>query len=74
MGKVINSAWQKEMLAKIDAHQQIDVTSGFTKGITWLVEVLTRRDIPFALYNAGAGVKRVTTDTEKCPCCKRVLG
>ncbi len=74
MAKVINSDWQKEMLAKINAHQPIDVTSGFAKGITWLVEVLTRRGIPFALYNAGAGVKRVTTDTTKCPCCKRVLG
>lgn len=74
MAKIINSAWQKEMLAKIEVREPIDVTSGFAKGIQWLVEALTRRNIAFAIYSVGAGVRRVTTITDKCPCCKRVLG
>jgi hypothetical protein len=74
VAKIINSSWQKEMLAKLDAHESIDVTSGFAKGIQWLVEVMTRRNRTFAIYNVGAGVRRVTTETDKCPCCKRALG
>lgn len=74
MAKMVAPNWQKEILAKIDANQPIDVTSGFTKAIQWLIEIMSRRNIPFAVYNIGAGVKRVTTDTNKCPCCKQVLG
>jgi len=73
MGKIVAPNWQREMLAKLDAGQPIDITSGFTKAIQWLIEVMSRRDVPFAIYNLGAGVKRVTTTTDKCPCCKKAL-
>jgi len=73
MAKTISIDWKKRMIEKIDTGQEIDITSGFLAGMQWLIEALSRKGVPFAIYNIGAGVRRVTTVTDKCPCCKRVL-
>lgn len=51
----------------------IDRTTGINKAAAWLIMYLTQEEIPFKVYNLGAGVKRITTDTKKCPCCKKEL-
>ena len=71
--RIISKAWAEGVVAKLDAGEAIDVTTSFNKAIAWLIEVLSRRNIPFKLYQLGAGVKRVTTDTDCCPMCKRKL-
>jgi len=69
----INPAWQEDIRKKLAAQQGIDVIQSFTPCIQWLIGELTRRDLPYKLYNLGAGVKRLTTDTDICPCCKQKL-
>ena len=71
--RTVNPNWANDIKTKLDAGEAIDVTTSFNKAVAWLIEVLSRRDIPFKLYNLGAGVKRVTTDTDCCPMCKRKL-
>lgn len=76
----INPIWKEKMLVKLNERgdpekipEDIDVVTGFNKSIQWLIMELTERGIPFKLYNLGAGAKRVTTNTDKCPMCKRKL-
>ena len=69
----INPSWQEEMTEKMDHQINVDTTQSFLPCIQWLVTALSKRGIPHKLYNLGAGVKRVTTDTDTCPCCKRKL-
>jgi hypothetical protein len=68
---IINRIWQDDIMMKINNGQPIDNTTGFGKANTWLIEVLSRRNIPFKVYNMGASVKRITTVTDVCPCCKK---
>ena len=60
-------------MAKIASHQPIDITSGHNLPIQWLVMRLSNASVPYKIYPLGAGVKRITTDTDTCPCCKRPL-
>lgn len=69
----INPKWTERVTALLDGSQAIDETSGFLSATQWLVIQLTKRDRPFRIHNLGAGVRRITTDTETCPCCKREL-
>jgi len=73
MARIVSATWQKEMIRKMDAHERIDESIGFLRAAQWLIEVLSSRNIPFAVYNLGGGVKRVTTETDKCPCCKKAI-
>jgi hypothetical protein len=61
------------MVRKMSAHQTIDETLSFTKCAQWLIETLTHFNIDFKIYNLGCGVKRITTVTDVCPCCKKTL-
>ena len=56
-----------------DAHSShsVDFTSAIHQAIQYVILQLSSAGRPFKLYNLGAGVKRVTTDTDICPCCKR---
>lgn len=71
----VNPKWQDEIMAKIEALKDgggpIDETTSFNKAVNWLVLVLLNNKIPYKIYNCGGGVKRITTETDKCPCCKR---
>jgi hypothetical protein len=52
---------------------KIDETLTFIKSKQWLILELSKHNIPFKVYNLGAGVCRVTTDTTTCPCCGKEL-
>lgn len=71
--KVVSESWKHDMLVKMSDKTPLDVTTSFPKAAQWLIERLASRDIPFTVYNLGAGVRRITTVTDKCPCCKRSL-
>jgi hypothetical protein len=73
MAKIINPLWKNKMTSAMDCAQPIDVVTQYNINIQWLIVELARRGTPFRLYNLGAGVKRVTTDTQTCPCCKRAI-
>ena len=73
MGKIVSETWKNEMRAKIAQGQVIDVTSGFNPAVQWLIERLSVNGTPYKVYSLGAGVKRVTTETDTCPCCRRKL-
>lgn len=72
----INHEWIRKINEKIDAWKRAEgdkpiicVDNSFNPAIQWLVLELTNRNIPFRVIQLGAGVKRVTTDTEQCPKC-----
>jgi len=73
----LNQAWVSEQVTMINdavlSREIYNVVLSFSKAKTRIVTELTKRNIPFKLYNLGAGVVRITTDTDKCPCCKRKL-
>lgn len=71
--KIISETWKSNIISNIQKGIKIDETVSFNKAIQWLIVKLTHHSIPFTLYNLGAGVKRITTDTDTCPCCKRKL-
>ena len=51
----------------------IDRTTSFLPAAQWLITFLSGLGIPFKVTNLGAGVKRITTETDICPCCKKKL-
>ena len=71
MGLRVNPNWLSEKLHTLDYTGELDVTVSYNKAAQSLIEALSVRDKMFKVYNLGAGVKRITTDTEVCPCCKR---
>uniref|UniRef100_A0A6M3K850 Uncharacterized protein n=1 Tax=viral metagenome TaxID=1070528 RepID=A0A6M3K850_9ZZZZ len=73
MAARVNPAWILEMRKTADDRKEIDATLSFNAAAQELIKILVLRDIPFKIYNLGAGVKRITTDTDVCPCCKRKL-
>jgi len=73
MGLRVNPNWLSEKLHTLDYTGELDVTVSYNKAAQSLIEALSVRDKMFKVYNLGAGVKRITTDTEVCPCCKRKI-
>ena len=73
MASRVNPAWVLEMRKAADNRKKIDATLSFNAAAQELIQILSFRDIPFKIYNLGAGVKRITTETDTCPCCKRKL-
>jgi len=73
MGLRVNPNWLSEKLHTLDYTGELDVTVSYNKAAQSLIEALSVRDKMFKVYNLGAGVKRITTDTEVCPCCKRTI-
>ena len=71
MRQRINPDWMRARLEQIGKGDKIDIIQAFLPCIQLLVLELSKRDIPYKLYNLGAGVKRLVTDTDTCPCCKR---
>jgi len=51
----------------------IDHTTTNIMAIRYIILALSKQSIPYHIYNLGASVKRITTDTEICPCCKRKI-
>ena len=69
----VNPNWLSEKLHTLDYTGELDVTVSYNKAAQSLIEALSRRDKVFKVYSLGAGVKRITTDTEVCPCCKKKI-
>ena len=69
----VNPNWLDEKQRAYAETGIIDTTVSFNKAAQSLVEWLSRQNIKFKVYNLGAGVKRITTDTEVCPCCKKKI-
>lgn len=72
MRQVLNPKW-KDRISELINIGHIDETNSYNIAIQWIITELTTRGIPFKLFNLGAGVKRITTETDICPCCKRRL-
>lgn len=51
----------------------VDITTVYNNWAQKIIQVMALRNVPFKVYNLGAGVKRITMDTDTCPCCKRKL-
>lgn len=73
MAARVSPSWLKERKEEIRKGYVIDITTSFNKAAQALIICLSDADTPFKLYNLGAGVKRITTKTDVCPCCKRKL-
>ncbi len=73
MLKRVNLQWTSRLRELLDANLPIDETTGYNPAIKWLVAELSCRNRPYKLYQLGAGVKRITTETENCPFCKKRL-
>lgn len=73
----VNPVWIKEMRkAIIEYPYKIDIILSYNAAAQWLIAELSREEIPYKLFQLGAGVKRITTkpgDIERCPCCKKKL-
>lgn len=51
----------------------ITITTAFTNWQQQIILELNHANIPFKVYNLGSGVKKITTNTDTCPCCKKKL-
>ena len=49
----------------------LDYVSKYNNLTQQVIMLLANQNKPFKLYNLGAGVKRITSQTDTCPCCKR---
>ena len=70
MGMIVSPTWKENIEIKINQTIKIDEITGYNKAAQWLITRLSQVNIPYKVYNLGAGVKRITTDTDTCPCCK----
>ena len=70
---MINPKWTDKIYKDVNEGKSIDETIMFNKASQWLVTILSNKNIPFKVYNLGAGVKRITTETDICPCCKKKI-
>jgi len=78
--KVVSKKWMNKLNDEIKMYDHvtpeltvISHTTSFNKAAQYMIIRLSEENIPFKVYNLGAGVKKITTETDKCPCCKRKL-
>lgn len=69
MGSRVSLKWKEEMREQIGKTSEVDETTGFNLASKWLICMLSEKEIPFKVIHLGAGVKRITTQTETCPKC-----
>ena len=65
----LSEDWKSSIRDKLDRSSKIDITTQHNLSAKWLICELSKRELAFKVINLGAGVKRVTTDTEVCPKC-----
>ena len=68
----ITQKWIKDSKASIE-DGTFDMTTIYNNAAQIAIKLFVELDKPFKLYNLGAGVKRITSETDICPCCKRRL-
>jgi hypothetical protein len=71
--KRLNPVWVDQVKSKINNKETIDLVIKEHSVAQWLVVQLAQNNVPFKVYSLGAGVKRITTETDVCPCCKNNL-
>ena len=69
----MNPEWIKMIKEAHRLGEVIDKTIGSNLVAQWLISFLSEHDVPFKVTNLGAGVKRITTNVDTCPMCKRKL-
>ena len=69
----LNPRWCEVQEEKIAAWRRdgthIETVASENFAIEHIIVRLAKESIPFRLINLGAGVKRITTDTQVCPKC-----
>lgn len=73
MGFRVNPKWIEQAIEEYRKTGKVSRSSETNRVIQALILALDGRSIPYKVYNLGAGVKTVTTETDTCPCCKRAL-
>jgi hypothetical protein len=73
MSTRVNPEWLKQQLTILRETGKLNVTNSYNPAIQSLIVYLTNKGRNFKVYNLGAGVKCLTTETDICPCCKRKL-
>ena len=71
--KTVNPKWLKAIKEKYAETRSVDVTEVYLPAVQELIKWLSEKNIDYRVYNVGAGVRRVTTQTTICPCCMRKL-
>jgi len=69
----LNPKWMARLEPVVYSSISIDETLSLLAAKQWLIKQLTKANRPFKIYSLGAGVSRITTETDTCPCCKRKL-
>ena len=69
----VSIEWKSTYQGTINMGLPVEVTSKHNIVIQELVIMLSKAQRPYKIFNLGAGVKQITTNTEVCPCCKRAL-
>lgn len=67
----VNPAWKSEMQSKLFQGLLIDEIISYRPAVQWLITEMYRIGMPYKLINLGAGVTKVTSNTEVCPKCGR---
>lgn len=70
---MVNPKWAAEIEEKLDNKVSLDEVISFNPASQWLIIKLSYLNKPFKIYNLGSGVKRITTETDTCPCCKKKI-
>lgn len=73
MIKHISTTWADAIIKDLNAGLALDITSSEPIVHKFLIQALAKRNRAYAVHNLGCGVKRITTETTTCPCCKRPL-
>jgi len=73
MGLRVNPNWLIDIQENYKHTGKVDITVSYSHAAAALIEWLSKYNILFKIYNLGAGVKRITTETEVCPCCKQKI-
>lgn len=71
--KIVNPKWADQQQRNLDSGGGVDETLSANIAAQWLIAKLSHLNRPFRVFNLGAGVKRITTNTDRCPCCKKPL-
>ena len=73
MATKVNQQWIEDVMNEYKETKTLERTTSYNKAIQALIIRLDREKINFKLYNLGAGVKKITTETDICPCCKKKI-
>ena len=73
MAPKLSEQWKQNWTSKILQHggdsQPLELVTAVPMAKTWFVMQLTNYGIPFAVHQLGAGVTKITTDTQICSKC-----